>query len=95
MSEPDDMRRACAKYGGTVPGCSWLDTARVARRTWESVGRKGYGLANLAKMLDIEFHHHDALEDAKTAGLILCAAIEESGRSTEDWLARVKQPIAG
>ena len=29
--------------------CNWLDTARVARRTWPECERRGYGLAALAR----------------------------------------------
>jgi len=59
---------------------NWLDTARVARRTWDAVARKGYGLANLASMLGIEFKHHDALEDAKATGLVAATQAPEPTR---------------
>jgi len=85
--------QACVKHGVTLPSCSWLDTARVARRTWDAVAQRGYGLGNLAEMLGIEFKHHDALEDAKAAGHVLCAAIEQSGLDLIAWLDRVNQPI--
>ena len=78
-----------------LPGCDWLDTARVARRTWDAVARKGYGLANLASMLGIEFKHHDALEDAKAAGQVLCAAVNESGIDAQAWLEKVNHRISG
>jgi DNA polymerase-3 subunit epsilon len=87
------IHQSCSKNNVPAPDCSWLDTARVARRTWENVAHKGYGLAPLAEMLGIEFRHHDALEDAKTAGQILIAAISKSGLNPGDWLSRVKQPI--
>ena len=87
------ITQACMRYDALPPQCYWLDSAMVARRTWESVSKSGYGLANLSQMLGIEFKHHDALEDAKAAGQILCAAIEESGISLDDWLSRVKKPI--
>lgn len=56
--------QVCSRFELEPPSCNWLDTARVARRTWESVAHKGYGLANLTSMLGIQFQHHDALEDA-------------------------------
>jgi DNA polymerase-3 subunit epsilon len=46
-------------------------------------------------MLGIEFKHHDALEDAKAAGQILCAAMEHSGLDLAAWQERIKQPIYG
>lgn len=73
--------------------CTWLDSARVARRTWEDCAYSGYGLAALAEKLGIEFNHHDALEDAKASGLILLAACEKTGIDCLDWMQKVKQPI--
>ncbi len=54
---------------------TWLDSARVARRTWDDVSRSGSGLSNLRCKIGYEFKHHDALEDAKAAGQVLLAAI--------------------
>ncbi|MEE8295206.1 MAG: exonuclease domain-containing protein [Sphingomonadales bacterium] len=71
----------------------WLDTLRVARRTWDQFSKSGYGLGNLAKELGITFQHHDAGEDARVCGEILVRAIGESGVPLEDWLDRVKKPI--
>ena len=87
------ITQACVKHESLPPQCYWLDSAMVARRTWDSVSKSGYGLANLTKMLGIEFRHHDALEDAKAAGQIMFAAIQESGIPVSDWLGRVKNPI--
>ena len=57
-------------------GNTALDSARVARRTWENLAWKGYGLYNVCQYLGYEFAHHDALEDAKAAGHILINAIK-------------------
>lgn len=89
------IHQACSKHGALIPNCDWLDTARVARRAWQEVAQRGYGLGNLASKLGIEFKHHDALEDAKAAGKILCLAIEESGLDLAAWQERVKQPTYG
>jgi DNA polymerase-3 subunit epsilon len=80
------MSGACEKYGLTFPEFKWLDTTRVARRTWREVSQKGFGLANLAERLKIKFIHHNAEEDAMAAGMVLLAAIQESGTSLEEWL---------
>jgi len=61
------IQQCCARHDLPLPECNWLDTARVARRTWDAVARKGYGLANLASMLGIEFKHHDC-ESHRTGG---------------------------
>jgi DNA polymerase-3 subunit epsilon len=85
--------QACQRYGISMPETTWLDSARVARRTWSEFSSRGYGLYNVCKFLGYEFKHHDALEDAKAAGHILCAAVQQSGLELEAWLKRVRQPI--
>jgi len=75
--------------------CSWIDTAMVVRRTWNELSKKGYGLANVAKKLNLEFEHHNALEDAKTCGIILLKALEELSMDLNEIQTRVKQSIDG
>ena len=87
--------RAAAKSGYPPPDFTWLDTARVARRAWEQFAKSGYGLANLAAELGIEFKHHDATEDARAAGFILLHAMLDTGLSLDAWLERVKKPLSG
>jgi DNA polymerase III subunit epsilon len=87
--------RSAARYGFPPPACTWLDTARVARRAWNQFAHAGYGLANLAAELGIEFKHHDAAEDARVAGLILLHAMLDTGLSLAEWLERVKKPLSG
>lgn len=89
------LHRACERHGLGLPSCTWLDSARVARRAWrEQFAQKGYGLANVCASLGYDFSHHDALEDAKAAGHIILKAIEASSLSLDDWLKRVEQPIS-
>jgi len=87
------IRQAFTKYGLSVPSCTWLDSARVARRTWVEFAWRGYGLKNVCEQLGYEFFHHDALEDAKAAAHVLLAAISCSGIRLDGWLKRVDQPI--
>ena len=87
------ISRASTKYGLSNFDATWLDSAKVARRTWEEFARSGYGLANVCKKIGYKFKHHDALEDAKAAGNILLAAIEKTGLTIDAWLQRIKQPI--
>lgn len=85
---------ACSKYGVKDFDCRWLDSARVVRRAWpEKFGAKGYGLKNVAKHLKIEFQHHDALEDARACGQVLCHACTHTGFSLEQWFERIARPI--
>ena len=87
------IHRACYKNGIRYPECAWLDSARVARRTWAEFAYSGYGLDNVCKKLGYEFKHHDALEDAKAAGHILLAALSESGDDLQGWIKLAAQPI--
>lgn len=68
----------------------WFDSTRVIRQTWPRYSKRGYGLANLTKEFQIEFDHHDALEDARAAALILVRAFEESEAGLHDWLVRLE-----
>jgi DNA polymerase-3 subunit epsilon len=81
------------KHSLKLPDITWLDTARVVRRTWPDRSRTGYGLKPVAEMLGIEFQHHDAEEDARAAGEILLHAIQETGLSVDDWVVRSMRPI--
>lgn len=87
------LRQACDSCRLPAMPFTWLDSAKVARRTWEQFAQSGYGLAPVASHLGITFRHHDALEDARAAGLILLRAIEHSGRSVPDWLNQIEHPI--
>jgi DNA polymerase-3 subunit epsilon len=87
------VHQALNKSGLRLPECVWLDSSRVARRTWTQFAHRGYGLGNLCNHIGYEFEHHDALEDAKAAGQVMLAAMEATGLSVEDWLRRVGQPI--
>ena len=87
------ISKAFDKYAIRIPEPKWLDTARVARRTWSEVSWSGYGLKNVCELIGYEFKHHNALEDAKASGYILIAAIAKTGLGIKDWLKRVKQPI--
>lgn len=87
------IHQVCEKYDLRLPACTWLDSARVARRAWKQFASSGYGLHSVCSTLGYEFTHHDALEDAKAAAQILVAAIEKTGLDVQGWLRRVEQPI--
>jgi DNA polymerase-3 subunit epsilon len=87
------ITRASTKHAAAPPECFWLNTASVARRAWPEVAQKGYGLSALSKKFGIEFEHHNAVEDARAAGLILIRAMAEASLDLEAWMDRVKRPI--
>jgi DNA polymerase-3 subunit epsilon len=86
-------RKAFEKYSLNPLEATWLDSARVARRTWEECAWSGYGLANVCKIIGYEFKHHDALEDAKAAGQVILSAMDKTGLDINGWLYRVGKPI--
>lgn len=85
------LAQACGRHSLEPIPCNWLDTAQVARRAWSEFAQAGYGLANLAHHFGIQFQHHDALHDARVAGLILLRAIEETGFDPVQWIDRCKR----
>jgi len=86
------MAQACEQKKLEPLNCNWLDTARVARRAWVQL-KSGYGLKALAREFDIEFQHHDALHDARTAGKILLRAMKETGMGPAEWIKRCNGPV--
>jgi DNA polymerase-3 subunit epsilon len=77
-----------------MPTCTWLDSARVARRAWEEFAERGYGLSNVCRAIGYEFKHHDALEDAKAAAMVVLAALQRTGLDLPAMLQRVERPLA-
>lgn len=71
---------ACRLYGLSIPPWYWTDSVVVARKAWpELKGNGGHGLGNLKKVLNLDFHHHDAGEDARASALVVLKAQERLG----------------
>lgn len=87
------LARACDRAQLSGCDCRWLDSARVVRRAWPEFSKSGYGLSNVAAHFGIAYKAHDALDDARCAGLLLLRAITDTGLNPEQWLTRVEQPI--
>ena len=85
------FNRASEKYGLEKLQVTWMDSARVARRTWPRYKDRGYGLKNIASDLGISFKHHDALEDAKAAAQVIIEACRESERDIQGWLQELEK----
>jgi len=83
--------QACNKYKLEPFSVKWLDTARVVRRTWEQFKDRGYGLKPVADFLNIEFKHHDALEDAITCGKILLEASKIHNLGVLEWIEKINK----
>lgn len=66
---------ACVFCGIAPPALRWSDSVAIARRAWpELKGNGGHGLANLKRTLNLQFHHHDAGEDARAAAMVVLHA---------------------
>lgn len=87
------LNRVCEEYHLPSIKTNWLDSAKITRRTWEQFAYKGYGLKNIADFLEIKFEHHDALQDAIAAGLVVANACLIKEISIEDWFQRIGMPI--
>ncbi|RWR09128.1 exonuclease domain-containing protein [Paenirhodobacter populi] len=69
------IQAACRAHGIEPPALRWSDSVAIARRAWpELKGNGGHGLANLKRVLRLQFHHHDAGEDARAAALVVLHA---------------------
>jgi DNA polymerase-3 subunit epsilon len=64
----------------------WLDSVRVAKLAWPQL--ENHKLNMLARFLGIEHRHHDALSDARAAGMVIVKAIEHTGIDLQGWLAK-------
>lgn len=82
------LRQATDYHNLGSLNCRWLDSAKIARRTWSEISKSGYGLKNVCQMIGHEFTHHDALEDAIAAGQVILAAQAESGLDLNGCLTR-------
>lgn len=83
VSHTDFDRRAltaaAALHGRGPIRAAWHDSVNVARRAWP--GLENHKLRTLADHLGIEITHHDALSDARAAGLVVVHALRETGMS--------------
>ena len=87
------VNQAFSKYDLRPPEPIWLDSARVARRTWEKFAWSGWALSSICEEIGYSFRCHDALEDAKAAAVVFLTAMKLSGLDINGWLKRVEQPI--
>lgn len=78
---------AClAHYHLPMPDCRYVCTVKVAQRVWPQL--INHKLDTVAGALGIALNHHEAGSDARAAGLILQAALRETGCADVDALAR-------
>jgi DNA polymerase-3 subunit epsilon len=78
------LASVCARDALPEISTRWLDSVRVARRAWPDLS--SHRLNVLADHLGITHHHHDALSDARAAGMVIVKAIDHTGIGLEEWL---------
>ena len=71
---------------------TWLDSVRVAKRAWPDL--PSHRLNVLARFLGLRHTHHDALSDARAAGMVIVRAIDHTGIDLAGWL-RPTKPRSG
>jgi DNA polymerase-3 subunit epsilon len=87
------LAAACRVHGREVIETTWLDSVRVAKRAWPDLA--SHKLNVVARHLGIPLKHHDALSDARAAGMIVVRAIEHSGITLAEWVAPATRQQVG
>ncbi len=71
---------ACRQAALAVLKSDWTDSVSIARKAWPELrGNGGHGLGHLKKVLGLQFHHHDAGEDARAAAEVILRAETKIG----------------
>lgn len=78
------LAAACRVHGCPAIETTWLDSVRVAKRAWPELG--SHKLNVLSSHLGIAHKHHDALSDARAAGMVIVKAIDHTGIALQEWL---------
>ena len=79
------LAAACRVHDRSDLDTTWLDSVRVAKRAWPEL--PSHKLNVVSRHLGIPLNHHDALSDARAAGMIVVRAIEHTGIPLAAWLA--------
>ncbi|GHU92874.1 hypothetical protein FACS189479_03000 [Spirochaetia bacterium] len=71
------LRAALEWYELPVPPLKYFCTLSLARRTWPEL--ESHALTRLGETFGITYDAHNALDDARTCGIIACMAAEKFG----------------
>lgn len=78
---------AClARYGLGSPAFAYCDTVAISRKAWPELAN--HKLDTVGAFLQIDFHHHNALDDARTCACIPMAAGRAVAADTIEGLAQ-------
>lgn len=86
------LSAACLHHGRPRIETQWYDSVQVARRAWPDLSSHKLGL--LARHLDLPLKHHDALSDARAAGLVVVRAMEITGLTLDELSVPMAKPRA-
>jgi len=81
------LAAACRVHEQQAVETTWLDSVRVAKRAWPDL--PSHRLNVLTRFLGIRHKHHDALSDARAAGMVVVRAIDHTGIDLAGWLRPV------
>ncbi|MCE7797263.1 transposase [Sphingobium sufflavum] len=83
------LAAACRTVDRATIEARWLDSVRVAKQAWPDL--PSHRLNVLARFLGLKHRHHDALSDARAAGMVILKAIEHTGIDLAGWMATAGQ----
>lgn len=86
------LAAACLLHRCDPIAATWLDSVRVAKKAWPDL--PSHRLNALTRFLDLPHKHHDALSDARAAGMVIVRAMEHTGMDLAGWLAPSNPPRA-
>jgi DNA polymerase-3 subunit epsilon len=78
------LNSTCQLYDIALANVELQCTRLIAKKSWPTL--RSHALAKMAEALQIEFRHHDALEDARAAATILIEAARRADASDLDAL---------
>lgn len=86
------LRNSLTTYGLAVPDFRYCCTVRLAKKAWPFL--ENHKLSTLGQHFNIDFQHHNALDDARTCAAIAILAARECGAdSFEALAAQLNVPI--
>ncbi|WP_235525333.1 MULTISPECIES: exonuclease domain-containing protein [unclassified Sphingomonas] len=86
------LTAACLRHALALIETDWLDSAAVARAAWSE--QPNHKLGTLTLFLKLHHRHHDALSDARAAGMVVVRAMAHTGCSLADWRAPPRRSSA-
>ena len=87
------LRGTMQHFNLSCPAFDYLCTLKAARKVWPA--HPGHGLGMLAAHIGHQFRHHNAQDDAETAGRVLYAMMREAIAATPIELASSLKIILG